>query len=144
LEHGQPIHVRHCFARGQQRHHSVLRDRNAGYHARLNSRLGPSAPTIGEACMSGLMQQTVVEVAAVGELVAIALGNVEFCTEFDVALQFAYDLTDAARLAKRAAGDESRRYRVGGALEDLEGEKVLTRLQLNPPTQRYKKGDLGA
>lgn len=93
--------------------------------------------------MSALLQQTSIEVAAVGELVVLSLGNLAYSMEFDLALQVAADMTAAARDVKKSTGDKSRRYRVAGSMHDATPDKqVLTRFHTKLP-ERIARKDIG-
>ena len=74
--------------------------------------------------MGLLLQKAHVAVSTRVELVVLAIGNVTWSLEFDLALQISAALKHHARVAKACAGDDSRIFAVAGILHDASAPKT--------------------
>lgn len=91
-----------------------------------------------------ILRDQFVEVMTRGELVVLAIGNVSWSMEFHFALRVAAELQMAGRIAKQAAGDESRRYRVLGSLTNATPDDIrVSRFVRTLPT-RLQSEQVGA
>jgi hypothetical protein len=74
--------------------------------------------------MKNLMQKQRIGVRTEGTLVVLQIGNSEMKMEYETAIQLSTWLRVKGKLAKRAAGDDSRKWHVIGNLRAVEaGEK---------------------
>lgn len=74
--------------------------------------------------MSDLLEKQLVKVSVDGTLVVLKIGSSEIKMEYETAIQLSTWLRVKGKLAKRVAGDDSRRWSVIGNLEAAEaGER---------------------
>ncbi|HRC61697.1 MAG TPA: hypothetical protein PLX85_00565 [Dehalococcoidia bacterium] len=92
--------------------------------------------------MSEILQQRHVEVAAQGEIVTMAIGNVRWSLEFDLALLIASGLRHFGRIAKLCAGDQHNFFAMSGVLVDLNAPKPRRKRWGEALPERLRKHDV--
>jgi hypothetical protein len=83
-----------------------------------------------------MYQATFVQIAQAGELVVVQVGNLSWSLEFDKALKLSAQMMAAGRVAKRADGNDTHRYRMAGSMVDANAVKQSKFAAKPPPVEK--------
>ncbi len=92
--------------------------------------------------MTQLLTKRHIEVAACGEIVTFAIGNVSWSLEFELALSISAALRHHGRIAKLCAADPRNLFAVAGVLTDLNAPKTRRQRWGSALPERLRRHDV--